>query len=120
MKRAAVSTIGAITVAVALSTSRPHVATASQTDGAPDVIDAPVGRLILRAHIWRPSGSGPFPAVLFNHGSYTADDPLPPSDPQTIGSVFARHGYVFLWLYRQGTGLSTGQGAQDGEQMARA
>src|SRR5262249_43929104 len=60
------------------------------------------------------------PAVLFNHGSYSTDDPLPPSEPDTLGPMFARHGYVFLWLHRQGTGLSSAQGASDGDQMARA
>jgi dienelactone hydrolase len=34
--------------------------------------------------------------------------------------VFVRHGYVFLWLYRQGVGLSKGQGLPEGERMARA
>jgi dienelactone hydrolase len=58
--------------------------------------------------------------VLFNHGSYSTHDPLPPSDPETLGRVFARHGYVFLWLHRQGTGLSSGRGVSDGDQMARA
>lgn len=75
---------------------------------------------MLRAQVWRPSGHGRFPAVLFNHGSYGTDDPLPPSAPETVGSVFADHGYVLLWLHRQGTGLSSGQGTADGDQMARA
>jgi len=34
--------------------------------------------------------------------------------------VFARHGYVFLFLFRQGTGLSHDQGAADGDVMSRA
>ena len=78
------------------------------------------GALTLHAQVWRPSGNGPFPAVLFNHGSYSTDDPLPPADPETLGSVFARHGYLLLWLYREGTGLSSGQGVSAGDQMARA
>src|SRR5262245_22511937 len=72
-----------------------------------EVIDVRSGALTLRAQVWRPSGSGPFPAMLFNHGGYTTDDPLQPSDPQTLGAVFARHGYLFLWLHRQGVGLSS-------------
>jgi dienelactone hydrolase len=74
----------------------------------------------LRGLVWRPAGSGPFPAVLFNHGSYTSGEPLPPDDPGAIGPVFARHGYVFLFLCRQGIGLSAGQGVADGDQMVRA
>ncbi len=41
-------------------------------------------------------------------------------EPATVGSVFARHGYVFLFLFRQGTGLSAHQGTADGDQMALA
>jgi hypothetical protein len=29
------------------------------------------GTVALRALVWRPKGRGPFPAVLFNHGSST-------------------------------------------------
>jgi dienelactone hydrolase len=34
--------------------------------------------------------------------------------------VFVRHGYVFLWLHRQGTGLSRAQGMSEDDQRARA
>jgi hypothetical protein len=66
-----------------------------------ELLDVQSGALTLRAQLWRPSGGGPFPAVLFNHGSYGTDDPLPSSEPETLGPVFARHGYVLLWLHRQ-------------------
>jgi len=87
---------------------------------SPQLVDVTSGTLTLRAQLWRPSGKGPFPAVLFNHGSYTTGDPVPPADPQTLGSVFARHGYVFLWLHREGTGLSKDRGKSEGDQMMRA
>jgi dienelactone hydrolase len=93
---------------------------AEQPSSSPELVDVRTGGLILRAQVWRPSGMGRFPAVLFNHASYGRDDPLPPSEPATLGSVFAAHGYVFLWLHRQGIGLSSGQGIADGDQMARA
>jgi dienelactone hydrolase len=87
---------------------------------SPELVDVRSGELTLRAQVWRPSGRGPFPAVLFNHGSYSARDPLLRSAPETLGPVFARHGYVFLWLHRQGIGLSRRQGIADGDQFARA
>jgi len=87
---------------------------------SPQLVDVTSGTLTLRAQLWRPSGKGPFPAVLFNHGSYTTGDPVPPADPQTLGAVFARHGYVFLWLHREGTGLSKDRGKSEGDQMMRA
>jgi dienelactone hydrolase len=37
-----------------------------------------------------------------------------------LGPVFARHGYVLLLLFRQGIGLSRGQGTADGDLMDRA
>jgi dienelactone hydrolase len=86
---------------------------------APEALEVRSGSLTLRAQLWRPAGDGSFPAVLFNHGSYGRDDLLPSSAAETLGSVFARHGYVFLWLYRQGIGMSNGQGTADGDQMAR-
>ena len=87
---------------------------------APEVVNVRSGPLTLRAQVWRPSGTGPFPAVLFNHGSYSTADPLPAADPETLGTLFARHGYLFLWLHREGTGLSSDQGVSAGDQMTRA
>ena len=43
--------------------------------------------------------------MLFNHGSGRAFDP----QPAVLGPVFARQGYLFLFLFRRGSGLSTGQ-----------
>ena len=92
----------------------------AQPLASPELLDVRSGALTLRAQVWRPSGKGPFPAVLFNHGSYSSRDPLPRSAPETLGPLFARHGYVFLWLHRQGIGLSRRRGTADGDQFARA
>jgi carboxymethylenebutenolidase len=83
------------------------------------------GTLKLRAALWRPQGRGPFPAVLFNHGSGRATNtPAGQQDqrnrllePTILGPTFARHGYVLLFLFRRGAGLSTGQGIQAGDLM---
>jgi len=45
---------------------------------------------------------------------------MPENEPGVLGPVFARHGFVFLFLFRQGIGLSLGQGTADGDLMARA
>ena len=78
------------------------------------------GARTLRALVWQPSGAGPFPAILFNHGSYATADAISLKEPGTLGSVFARHGYVFLFLFRQGIGLSAKEGPADGDLMDRA
>ena len=35
----------------------------------PQTVEFPSGRLHLYAYLWKPAGAGPFPAVLFSHGS---------------------------------------------------
>ena len=35
----------------------------------PQTVEFPSGKLHLTAYLWKPVGPGPFPAVLFNHGS---------------------------------------------------
>ncbi len=69
----------------------------------------------LRGLFWRPRGHGPFPAILFNHGSGRTREELERLGPYerqagTIGPLFTRHGYAFLYLFRRGVGLSADQG----------
>jgi dienelactone hydrolase len=66
--------------------------------------------------LYRPQGRGSFPAILLNHGSGRTPEDLKrlgsyEKNPAILGPVFARHGYVFLYLFRRGVGLSTDQGA---------
>ena len=91
-----------------------------QASLAPETLVVASGPLRLQALLWRPPGNGPFPAVIFNHGSYSTREPLTPDDPAALGPVFARHGYVFLFLFRQGIGLSVDQGTADGDLMDSA
>jgi dienelactone hydrolase len=74
------------------------------------------GSVTLHGLLWRPQGKGPFPAVLLNHGSGRTREQLERLGPyekqaDLLGPVFARHGYVFLYLFRRGVGLSADQGA---------
>ena len=93
---------------------------ASPTLGSgPDTVVIQNGTLRLRALLWRPEGRGPFPAVLFNHGSGPAANPLLP-ERVALGPVFARHGYVFLYLFRRGSGLSANEGANSYDVMRQA
>ncbi|HUL75871.1 MAG TPA: alpha/beta fold hydrolase [Vicinamibacteria bacterium] len=96
-------------VAILLGVAVGHLPSASATDQAwrgPEAVVIPNGPLELRALVWRPKGNGPFPAILFNHGS----GPRSESDGDTLGPLFARHGYVFLFPFRRGQGPSMGQG----------
>lgn len=74
------------------------------------------GSVTLHALLWKPEGRGPFPAILLNHGSGRTREELARLGPYErqaylLGPVFARHGYVFLYLFRRGVGLSADQGA---------
>jgi dienelactone hydrolase len=75
---------------------------------------------LLHALLWQPPGAGPFPAILVNHGSYLANEPLQPDDPGALGAIFASQGYVCLVLFRRGVGPSVDQGPPEGELMGRA
>src|SRR5712692_4893538 len=82
-----------------------------QVSGGPETVVVHNGSLTLRALLWRPPGRGPFPAVLLNHGSGRSPEELKRLGPyerqaDVLGPVFARHGYVFLYLFRRGGGLS--------------
>jgi carboxymethylenebutenolidase len=87
-----------------------------QTADAPETVVIHNGSATLRAILFRPQGSGPFPAILLNHGSGRTREELERLGPyeqnaEKLGPVFLRHGYVFLYLFRRGVGLSTDQGA---------
>jgi dienelactone hydrolase len=80
-----------------------------------DTVVVSSGKLHLKAFLWKPNGSGPFPTVLFNHGSGGADADHTAGLPMTeaaerLAPLFVKHGYAFLYLFRRGQGLSADQG----------
>ena len=95
-----------------------------QVTRGPDTVEVQSGTLTLRAVLYRPLGRPPFPAVLFNHGSGHATGSggggQDQRHPEQLGPVFAKHGYVFLYLFRRGDGLSVGQGRASGDLMDTA
>ena len=68
-----------------------------------EVVTFPSGALTLRGVIWKPEGKGPFPAMVYNHGSEAW-----PNDYHEIGPLYARHGYVLFGPHRRGQGRSVG------------
>lgn len=82
---------------------------------APEIVIVPSGALQLKGLLWLPENGGPFPAVLFNHGSGSSDamhtGPFVITEAaERLGPIFAKHGYAFLYLFRRGQGLSADQG----------
>jgi len=80
----------------------------------PQTIEFPSGNLRLKGYLWKPAGTGPFPVVLFNHGSggadadHTAEMPITQA-ANTLAPFFVKHGYAFLYPFRRGQGPSASQ-----------
>jgi len=59
------------------------------------------------AYLYAPEGEGPFPAVIYNHGS--RENPRRPAPFRYIGDMLSRNGYVVLIPERRGYGDSDGK-----------
>jgi Xaa-Pro aminopeptidase/dienelactone hydrolase len=68
-----------------------------------EVVPFPSGALTLHGVIWKPEGRGPFPVMVYNHGSEAW-----PTDLHEIGPLYTRHGYVLFGPHRRGQGRSVG------------
>ena len=120
-------TLSAVLIALCLICATVARAVAQETGPAPDTAGAPQpqevtfqsGDLLLHGFLWKPAGDGPFPAVLYNHGS----EKLPGAKPE-VAAVFLGGGYVVFVPHRRGQGRSPGpyigdQQAQAGSPEAR-
>ncbi|MEO6447021.1 MAG: succinylglutamate desuccinylase/aspartoacylase family protein [Gemmatimonadaceae bacterium] len=79
-----------------------HVRGTAAPAGGPDTVTFTSGALTLHGVVYKPAGAGPFPAIMYSHGSgsdYTRE-------AAALGPFFARHGIVFFMPYRRGSGLS--------------
>ncbi len=74
----------------------------------PKIVRFPSGDLTLGGELYLPSGNGPFPVVLYNHGSASGMKNSMAS--AAIGPEFAEAGWAFFMPYRRGQGLSEDQG----------
>jgi carboxymethylenebutenolidase len=66
------------------------------------------GLITLHGLLYKPEGTGPFPAVLYNHGS--APGMLSNEAFEAIAPVYVSRGWVFFAPYRRGQGLSATAG----------
>lgn len=79
----------------------PSNQTASGQSTRPEEVKFPSGKLALLGFLHKPEGNGPFPAILYNHGS----EKDPGSKP-ALGAFFSSRGYVFFVPHRRGHGRS--------------
>jgi carboxymethylenebutenolidase len=94
------------------------VALASGSASAAEVVSFPSDNQVLHGVIYMPAGPGPFPAILFNHGS--APGMMSKDAFDALGPAFAGRGWVFFGPYRRGQGLSASAGPYIGDQIAEA
>jgi dienelactone hydrolase len=67
----------------------------------------PSGKRRIQAYFYKPEGKGPFPMVIYNHGSRAGRERVPAPFPY-IGRMLAANGYAVLVPERRGYGLSDG------------
>jgi carboxymethylenebutenolidase len=80
----------------------------SVAQSKPEEVVFPISGRELHGFIWKPEGTGPFAAILWNHGS----EKLPGSQP-ALAKFYAAHSYVFFVPHRRGQGRSPGDYIQD-------
>src|SRR5262249_48230673 len=79
----------------------------SPTDSAYTEVFYPSGSLRIQAYLYKPHGEGPFPVVIYNHGSRAGRERH--SVPfEYIGRLLTRAGYAVLVPERRGYGGSGG------------
>jgi len=91
-----------------------------RASAAPETVTFPSGNKVLHGLLYKPAGTGPFPTVLYNHGS--APGLLNNQAFDLIAPRFTARGWVFFAPYRRGQGLSSDAGhyIQDDIQAAEA
>jgi dienelactone hydrolase len=104
-RRAPPSTTTTATTATTTTTTTAAATTTTTTVAAPELVTFPSGPLTLHGFLYRPSGSGPFPAVVFNHGSEKL-----PGDKRGQADFYVAHGFVLFVPHRRGQGRSQDQG----------
>jgi carboxymethylenebutenolidase len=88
-------------VALLIAAFLPVIQSAWAQTARPELIGFTSGDLELKGFIWKPSGDGPFPALLWNHGSGRSVGPL-----DTVAPYFVSKGYVFFVPHRRSHGHS--------------
>jgi dipeptidyl aminopeptidase/acylaminoacyl peptidase len=85
---------------------------------APETVSFQSGAITLHGLLYKPEGNGPFPAMLYNHGS--APGMLSNEAFEAIAPVYVSRGWVFFAPYRRGQGLSASAGPFIGSEIDAA
>lgn len=84
----------------------------------PETVAFQSGDKVLHGLLYKPSGTGPFPAVMYNHGS--SPGLINNAAFDAIAPYFTAKGWVFFAPYRRGQGLSLDAGVYVGARISEA
>jgi dienelactone hydrolase len=82
---------------------------------SPEVVTFTSGALTLHGFLYRPAGAGPFPAIVFNHGSEQL-----PGAKEGQAMFYVPRGFVLFVPHRRGHGRSADAGTYIGNLPANA
>jgi dienelactone hydrolase len=100
-------TMRTVALIFVLALAAPNVAVSQ--DSAPyTTIFYNSGSLRIEGYLYKPTGNGPFPVIIYNHGSRKSQE-RSERPFQYIGSLLTKAGYAVLVPERRGYGKSDGQ-----------
>lgn len=75
-----------------------------------ELVKIPDGKLTIFGALWKPAGAGPFPALVYNHGSESLNalDAAPDHGYGSVGAFYRNHGFVCLIPLRRGHSFALG------------
>jgi carboxymethylenebutenolidase len=83
-----------------------------------EIVPFPSGTLTLHGVIYKPEGTGPYPALLYNHGS--AEGMNSNEAFERLGPMLVKRGWIMFAPYRRGQGLSRDAGPYIVDEMSAA
>ncbi len=89
-----------------MQAGQPHALAQAMADfrRSAEEVTYPSGQYKLPGYLYKPAGAGPFPAVLWNHGS----EKNPRAQPE-LARFYTQQGYVFFVPIRHGHGPAPGR-----------
>ena len=116
MRSLTVAVLACIVGALMSCSARPQ--SAPQSPGVVVTYDQTRLRAPLRGLLYKPDGAGPFPTVLYSHGS--APGSLNTQAFDVLGPAFVTRGWAMFAPYRRGQGLSEAAGPYIRDAIGRA